>query len=317
MEFALNTGIFQFNVESEPELELLNKVAEKLGKIANIAIRVNPEVDAGTHVKITTGLKTSKFGIDINLAPAIYEKAAQLKNINPRGISVHIGSQITTLKPFEAAFIRVREFLHELTAKGLKIETLDLGGGLGVPYELGKVPPHPRDYAKMVRVIFSDFKGKMIFEPGRVISGNSGILVSEVIYVKPTDERVFLIVDAAMNDLIRPSYYAAHHDIVPVKLTSHVKPGSKTASVEYDIVGPVCETGDTFAQQRELPELKAGDLIAFRTAGAYGAVMASTYNSRRIVPEVMVKDGEFALTSRRMSYDEMFEREEIPSFLKS
>ena len=316
MEFALNTGIFQFNVESEPELELLNKVAGKLGKKAAIAIRINPDVDAKTHGKITTGLKTSKFGVNIDVAPELFEKARNMENIIVQGISVHIGSQITDLTPFDKAFRRVKTFLAELTLKGFKFTTLDLGGGLGIPYELGKNPPHPRDYAKMVLEIFSDWKGKLIFEPGRVLVGNAGILVSEVIYIKPTEERNFLIVDAAMNDLIRPSYYAAHHDIIPVALPQHTKPGTPTTSANYDIVGPVCETGDTFAQLREMPELKAGDLIAFRTGGAYGAVMASTYNSRKIVPEVMVEGAEYAVTSRRMSYDEMFEREQIPNWLK-
>lgn len=309
MAFALEKGILQFNVESIPELELLSKVASRLGKTANIAIRVNPDVDASTHGKITTGLKTSKFGIDIDIAKDVYELARKLPNINANSISVHIGSQITDLKPFENAFKRVREFVQELEQAGHKIERIDLGGGLGIPYEMGKNPPHPRDYAKMIKVIFAGTNYKFIFEPGRVIVGNAGILVSKVIYVKPTEQREFLIVDAAMNDLIRPSYYEAHHDIVPV--IANAKPESK-----YDIVGPVCETGDTFATLREMPKLKADDLIAFRSAGAYGSVMASTYNSRQMVAEVMVNGAEYALTSRRQSYDEMFEREIIPEWLK-
>jgi len=316
MRFALENDIFQFNVESAPELELLNKVAGEMGVKARIAIRVNPDVDAATHGKITTGLKTSKFGIDIDVAPQIFAQAAAMPNIDLQGVSVHIGSQITDLQPFEDAFLRLKEFVAELEKVGHKIHTIDLGGGLGIPYELGKVPPEPAAYAQIVKDIFADFAGKLIFEPGRVITGNAGILISEVIYVKSTAARNFLIVDAAMNDLIRPSYYDAHHDIIPVIHPPHAKPSEVLPQTEYDIVGPVCETGDTFAQLRALPELKAGDLIAFRSAGAYGAVMASTYNSRLMVAEVMVHGSEYAVTSRRQSYEEMFEREQIPSWLK-
>jgi diaminopimelate decarboxylase len=311
MEFALNSGILQFNVESEPELELLSKIASRLGKTAEIAIRVNPDVDAATHGKITTGLKTSKFGIDINLGRAMFKKARALPGIKAASVSVHIGSQITDLTPFEKAFIRVREFLKELEADGTILERVDLGGGLGIPYEVGKNPPHPAAYGEMVKKVFADEskKYKFIFEPGRVLVGNAGILISKVIYVKPTEQREFLIVDAAMNDLIRPSFYSAHHDIIPV-----IEKNSGTA--KYDIVGPVCETGDTFATLREMPELADGDLIAFRSSGAYGAVMASTYNSRKLVAEVMVNGQDYALTSRRQSYDEMFEREQTPEWLK-
>lgn len=310
MKFALEQNIFQFNVESEAELELLSETANKLGKTANIAIRVNPDIDAGTNSKITTGLKTSKFGVDINVAPELYQKAAKLPSIKVQAISVHIGSQITDFEPFKKAFIRVREFWQNLEKSGIKIARLDLGGGIGVPYEQSNTPPpHPREYAEIVLDIMKDFPGKLIFEPGRVLVGNAGIMVSEVIYTKPTDERNFLIVDAAMNDLIRPSFYSAHHDIIPVK-------ESKTNNVKYDIVGPVCETGDTFATLRELPELKSGDLVAFRTAGAYGAVMASTYNSRRILPEIMVKGSEFSEISSRQTYEQMFEREIMPKWLE-
>jgi diaminopimelate decarboxylase len=309
MEFALNTGILQFNVESEPELELLSKVASKLGKSADVAIRVNPDVDAATHGKITTGLKTSKFGIDINRGREMFDKAKALPAINAVSVSVHIGSQITDLKPFRDAFIRVREFLKELETAGHKIERVDLGGGLGIPYEVGKNPPHPSEYGKMVKEVFAGLNYKFIFEPGRVLVGNAGILVSKVIYVKPTEQREFLIIDAAMNDLIRPSFYSAHHDILPVK-------ESKKPPVKYDVVGPVCETGDTFATLREVPQLLPDDLVAFRSAGAYGAVMASTYNSRQIVAEVIVNNKEYSLISRRQTYDEMFEREIIPEWLK-
>ena len=312
MEFALSSGILQFNVESEPELELLSKVASKLGKTAEIAIRVNPDVDAATHGKITTGLKTSKFGIDINLGVAMFRKARSLPGIKAASVSVHIGSQITDLTPFEKAFIRVREFLKELEADGTVLERVDLGGGLGIPYEIGKNPPHPSAYGEMVKKVFAAEakKYRFIFEPGRVLVGNAGILVSKVIYVKPTEQREFLIVDAAMNDLIRPSFYSAHHDIIPVD-------EKKIGNAKYDIVGPVCETGDTFAELRPMPTLEQEDLIAFRSSGAYGAVMASTYNSRKIVAEVMVNGSEYALTSRRQSYEEMFEREVIPGWLKN
>jgi len=316
MRFALEIDIFQFNVESAPELELLNKVAGEIGKKARIAIRVNPDVDAATHGKITTGLKTSKFGIDVNVAPAIFAQAAAMANIDLQGVSVHIGSQITDLQPFESAFARLKDFVTDLEKAGHIIRTIDLGGGLGIPYELGKNPPTPEAYAQIVKNIFGDYSGKLIFEPGRVITGNAGILISEVIYVKATTARNFLIVDAAMNDLIRPSYYDAHHDIVPVVQPQHAKPNQELPQTQYDIVGPVCETGDTFATLRSLPELKAGDLIAFRSAGAYGAVMASTYNSRLMVAEVMVNGDEYAVTSRRQTYDEMFEREQIPAWLK-
>ena len=303
MKFALETGIFQFNVESEPELILLDKVAGELGKTAPVALRINPNVDAVTNAKITTGLKTSKFGIDIDYAPKVIELARSLENINLQGLSVHIGSQITDLEPFRKSYQRTKEFADEVG--GIKI--LDLGGGLGVPYERDKVPPHPNDYAKIVEDIFGDTDYKLCFEPGRVIAANAGIMVSKVIYVKPTDERDFLIIDGAMNDLIRPSYYNAHHDALPVKESSD--------SESYDIVGPVCETGDTFAEQRPMPKLEEGDLVAFRTAGAYGAVMAGTYNSRPIIAEVMVKGDKFAVTSRRQTYDEMFDREELPEWL--
>lgn len=316
MQFALNQGVFQFNVESIPEIELLNQVATELGKTANIAIRVNPDVDADTNDKITTGLKTSKFGIDIDIATEVFAHAKTLSGINVQGVSIHIGSQITDLTPFELAFKRVKEFVEELRNIGHDIQTLDLGGGLGVPYELGKNPPHPKDYAAIVNEIFAGFDCKLIFEPGRVITGNAGIMVSKVIHVKPTEEREFLIIDAAMNDLIRPSYYAAHHDIIPAKLAEHNVPNGKDSAPKYDIVGPVCETGDTFAKLREMQELQQGDLIAFRTAGAYGAVMASTYNSRPLIAEVMVNGADFAITARRQTYDEMFEREELPKWLK-
>ena len=307
MEFALQTEIFQFNVESESELELLSKTATHLNKTANIAIRVNPNVDAVTHGKITTGLKTSKFGIDIDLAGDVYKKAAQLPGINPHAISVHIGSQITDFEPFKKSFIRVREFVAELAKNGINIDIIDLGGGIGIPYEAGKIPPHPRDYALMVNEVFKDFKGKLIFEPGRVLVGNAGILVSKVIYIKKNDEREFLIIDAAMNDLVRPAMYNAYHDIIPV-----IADNSITKS--YDIVGPVCETGDTFAELREMPELAANDLVTFRTAGAYGSTMSSTYNSRLLAPEVMVNGDKFAIISRRMDYDEMLSREVMPDW---
>jgi diaminopimelate decarboxylase len=296
-------------VESEPELELLSKVATRMGKVARIAIRVNPDVDANTHGKITTGLKTSKFGIDIDVAPKIFAKAASLTGINACAVSVHIGSQITSLAPFEAAFKRVKSFVEELNANGHKITVVDLGGGLGIPYEIGKNPPHPKEYGKVVESVFGGTNYEFIFEPGRLLVGNAGILVSKVIYLKETDARNFLIIDAAMNDLIRPSFYSAHHDILPVI-------ENKNESKSYDVVGPVCETGDSFAAERKMAELKADDLVFFRSSGAYGSVMASTYNSRQLLAECMVNGEDYALTSRRQTYDEMFEREQTPQWLK-
>ncbi len=311
MTLALTGGIRQFNVESEPEMERLNAVAQMLGLVAPITVRVNPDVDAKTHAKIATGKKENKFGIPIGRAREVYARAAALPGIDVVGIDVHIGSQLTQLEPFEAAYKKVAELTRELRADGHDIRRLDLGGGLGIPYERSnEAPPLPSEYGAMVQRVLGDLDVEVEIEPGRLIAGNAGVLVSEVIYVKSGEEREFLIIDAAMNDLIRPAMYEAYHDIVPV---NEAAPGSE--KVKYDIVGPVCESGDTFAKQRDLDVLGEGDLIALRSAGAYGAVMASEYNSRPLIPEVLVQADQFAVIRKRPDYDEMINRDIIPEWL--
>lgn len=306
---ALRAGIHQINVESVPELETLNAIAQDLGVKAPIALRINPDVGAGGHAKITTGKKENKFGIDWVDAHGIYQRASEMAGISVQGIAIHIGSQIADLQPFEDAFLRVRDLVAMLRADGIQITRLDLGGGLGVPYEDGTIPPPPKAYGDIVRQTLGDLGCSIMLEPGRLIAGNAGLLVSDVIYVKEGHTRTFAIVDAAMNDLVRPSMYEAFHAIVPV-----AEP-TTDETIEYDVVGPVCETGDTFAKQRPLPPLKAGDRVAFRTAGAYGAVMASQYNARPLVPEVLVKDGNWAVIRRRPSMDEMLALEAMPEWL--
>lgn len=311
MRVALEGGIRQFNVESEPELQALSGVATDLGKIAPITIRVNPDVDAKTHEKIATGKAENKFGIPISRAREVYSLAASLPGIEVVGIDVHIGSQLTDLEPFEIAYGKVAELTRALRADGHDIRRLDLGGGLGIPYERKNVaPPLPVEYGDMVRRVLGDLGCEIEIEPGRLIAGNAGVLVSEVIYVKQGEDRQFLIVDAAMNDLVRPSMYSAHHDIVPV-----VQPEPGIETVPYDVVGPVCESGDTFAKGRQIAPLAAGELVAFRSAGAYGAVMASEYNSRPLVPEVLVSGYQFAVIRRRPTFDELVNRDTIPSWL--
>lgn len=311
MRAALEGGIRQFNVESEPELEVLSQVATALGKTAPITIRVNPDVDAKTHEKIATGKKENKFGIPISRAPEVYARAASLPGLRVVGIDVHIGSQLTDLAPFEEAYAKVAELTGILRAQGHRIERLDLGGGLGIPYtRSNEAPPLPSEYGAMVKRVLGHLGCEIEIEPGRLIAGNSGLLVSSVIYHKAGEDRDFLIVDAAMNDLVRPSMYGAHHDIVPV-----VEPPPGAERLAYDIVGPVCETGDTFAKGRALARLGAGDLVAFRSAGAYGAVMASEYNTRPLVPEVLVKGDQFAVIRARPSYEEMIGRDTVPDWL--
>ena len=308
---ALEGGIRQFNVESEPEMRAISEIASSMGVVAPIAIRVNPDVDAKTHEKIATGKSENKFGIPIAKARAAYAEAAALPGLRVVGVDVHIGSQLTDLAPFEAAFVKVRELTLTLRADGHRIERLDLGGGLGIPYTRSNdAPPLPTDYGAMIKRVLGDLDAEIEIEPGRLISGNSGLLVSQVIYVKNGEGRDFLILDAAMNDLVRPSMYDAHHDIVPV---AEAAPGSPTQA--FDVVGPVCETGDTFAKARDLPLVAAGDLVAFRSAGAYGAVMASEYNSRPLVPEVLVRGDQFAVIRARPSFDEMLKRDSIPEWL--
>lgn len=311
MRTALEGGIRQFNVESEPELEALSQVADSLGLTAPIALRVNPDVDARTHEKIATGRKEDKFGVPIARAREIYARAATLPGLRVVGIDMHIGSQLTDLAPFEAAFTRMADLTRVLRADGHVIERLDLGGGLGIPYTRDNTaPPLPQDYGDLVKRVLGDLGCEIEIEPGRLISGNAGVLVSSVIYRKAGDAREFLIIDAAMNDLVRPAMYAAHHDIVPL---SEPVPGQVVAPV--DIVGPVCESGDTFAKARNMPLLNAGDIVAFRSSGAYGAVMASEYNTRPLVPEVLVRGDHFAVIRARPTYDEIIARDSIPDWL--
>lgn len=308
---ALDAGILQINVESEPELELLGQVATDKGVSAPVAIRINPGIDALTHDKITTGKAENKFGIEWTRAHRVYCRAMTMPGIDIVGIAVHIGSQVTDLEPFREAYVRTRDLAALLRADGLAIRRLDLGGGLGIPY--GDEPaPSPGEYAAVVKSAIGDLDCRLILEPGRVIAGNAGILVTSVLYVKEGATRRFVVVDAAMNDLMRPALYNAFHGIATV-----MEAPAKTERKEVDVVGPICETGDTFAVGRPLPPLKAGDLLAIRAAGAYGAVMSSVYNTRPLVPEVLVRGGDFALVRERLSVDDMLSREVIPNWLKT
>ncbi len=311
MRLALTGGIRQFNVESEPELRALSEVATSLGLTAPITIRINPDVDARTHEKIATGKKENKFGIPIARASEVYAEAARLPGLQVIGIDVHIGSQLTELEPFEQAYLKVADLTRQLRAEGHTISRLDLGGGLGIPYERSNTaPPLPTDYGALIKRTVGDLGCEIEIEPGRLISGNAGLLVASVIYVKEGEGRDFLILDAAMNDLVRPSMYGAHHDIVPV-----IEPGAATEAQPFDVVGPVCETGDTFAKARPLAPLHEGDLVAFRSAGAYGAVMASEYNTRPLIPEVLVHGDHFAVIRARPTFDEILNRDTIPEWL--
>ena len=311
MRLALTGGIRQFNVESEPEMRALSEVAVSLGVTAPITVRVNPDVDARTHEKIATGKKENKFGIPIARASEVYAEAARLPGIEVIGIDVHIGSQLTELEPFEQAYLKVADLTRRLRSEGHDIRRLDLGGGLGIPYmRSNEAPPLPTDYGALIKRTVGDLGCEVEIEPGRLISGNAGLLVAGVIYVKNGEGRDFLILDAAMNDLVRPSMYGAHHDIVPV-----VEAPAAGPTHAYDVVGPVCETGDTFAKAREMPLVGEGDLVAFRSAGAYGAVMASEYNTRPLVPEVLVKGDHFAVIRERPSFDEILNRDTIPAWL--
>jgi diaminopimelate decarboxylase len=308
---ALQGGIRQFNVESEPEMEVLSAQAVALGMTVPITIRVNPDVDAKTHAKIATGKSENKFGIPIARARSVYAMAAALPGLEVIGIDVHIGSQLTDLAPFELAYQKVAELTETLRADGHDIRRLDLGGGLGIPYAYSnEAPPLPSDYGDLIKRTVGHLGCEIEIEPGRLIAGNAGIMVSEVIYVKSGEGRDFLIVDGAMNDLIRPAMYEAHHDIIPV-----VEPEVGIAQQPYDIVGPICESGDTFAKQRMMPPLESGDLIAFRSAGAYGAVIASEYNSRLLIPEVLVNGDQFAVIRPRPTFEDMINRDTIPSWL--
>lgn len=308
---ALSGGIRQFNVESEPEMAVINEVALELGVVAPITVRVNPDVDAKTHAKIATGKSENKFGIPISRAREVYAQAARLPGLKVVGIDVHIGSQLTQLEPFAQAYEKVAQLTEELRADGHDVIRLDLGGGLGIPYTRSNdAPPLPTEYGQLIKDTLGHLGCEIEIEPGRLIAGNAGIMVTKVIYVKQGEDREFMIVDAAMNDLIRPAMYEAHHEIDPVV---EARPGVEQQP--YDIVGPVCETGDTFAKERVMAPVQTGELIAFRGAGAYGAVMASEYNSRPLIPEVLVNGDQFAVIRRRPSLDEMINRDTIPEWL--
>jgi diaminopimelate decarboxylase len=311
MGFALEAGIFAFNVESEAELIALSEVAAARGMTARIAVRVNPDVDAKTHHKIATGKAENKFGVPFDEAPRLYALASRLPGIAPSGVHMHIGSQITELAPFKNAFALLRELVGSLRAAGFAIEFVNLGGGLGIPYRSDEpAPPRPEDYARLVAAEVGDLGVRLLFEPGRMIAGNAGILVARVLYVKRGASKTFTIVDAAMNDLMRPTLYEAYHEILPV-----IEPAPGTPTILTDVAGPVCETGDYLALARTLPKLNAGDLISVMTAGAYGAVLASEYNSRLLVPEVLVAGTRYSVTRPRPSYDDMLAKERLPNWL--
>jgi len=303
-------GVRQFNVESEPEMEVLNEVALSLGVRAPIAVRVNPGVDAATHDKIATGRSGDKFGIPIGRAPRAYASAGAMKGLKVVGLDVHIGSQLTDLAPFEAAYAKIVALARSLRADGHDIRRLDLGGGLGISYEPNAATPPLAEYCALVRRCAGDLGCGIDIEPGRLISGNAGLMVARTIYVKRGADRDFLVLDAAMNDLIRPAMYGAYHEIIPAVAPT---PGSRP--VHYDVVGPVCESGDTFARRRELPPMKPDDLVAFRSAGAYAAVMASEYNTRPLVPEVLVQGDKFAVIRARPTLEEILNRDNIPEWL--
>ena len=313
LAFAVQTGVCEINVESEPELDLLAEVAARLGKRQAIAIRVNPDVSAGGHAKIATGKSENKFGVSFAEALRLYAKAESLPSIHAAGVACHIGSQITDLTPMREAFAKMRGLVENLRQHGHKVERLDLGGGLGVPYFNQPTPPAPDAFAAMVAEVTQGLNVQLAFEPGRMIAANAGVLISEVIHVHERPEgRRFLVLDAGMNDLIRPAMYDAYHAISPLK-----EPAGDAGLVTYDVVGPVCETGDTFTRDRDLPPLGAGDLVAFLSAGAYGAAMSSEYNSRPLVPEVLVKGEHYAVIRPRPTYEEMLAREPMAPWLKA
>lgn len=311
MEAALRANIRVFNVESLAELELLNEVALSMGKKAPIAFRVNPDVTAGGHDKISTGKKENKFGIAWSSAETAYAQAAKLPGIEIVGVDVHIGSQIDDLAPFEIAIAKVGGLISRLREAGHHIKSFDIGGGLGIPYgNNAKVPPPPSEYGAMVKRLTADMDVEMIFEPGRMIAGNAGVLLSKVLYVKQGEDRDFLILDAAMNDLIRPALYDAYHDMEPV-----IASGAEAEEAIYDVVGPICESGDTFTKGREMPTLKSGDLIVMHSTGAYGAAQSSQYNTRPLIPEVLVKGDRFEVIRERPTIAEILKSERIPDWL--
>jgi diaminopimelate decarboxylase len=308
---AIDEGILCINVESEPELELLSSIAVAKGRAAPISVRVNPDIDPKTHHKIATGKAENKFGIPISRAREVYARAAKLKGLKVTGVDMHIGSQITDLDPFGDAFTLLAEFVRDLRGDGHIISHVDLGGGLGIPYhDNNEPPPHPEEYAAVVKRATRDLNCKLIFEPGRLLVGNAGILVTRVLFVKHGEAKNFIVVDAAMNDLIRPTLYDAHHEIWPV-----AQPAAAARRIRADVVGPVCESGDFLALGRDLPEPKAGDLLAVMSAGAYGAVQAGTYNTRPLVPEVLVKGAEWAVVRPRLEVDQLIELDRMPAWL--
>ncbi|MBV8439300.1 MAG: diaminopimelate decarboxylase [Hyphomicrobiales bacterium] len=314
MTLGLDEKILCFNVESEPELEALSALASARGATAPIAIRVNPDIDARTHAKIATGKSENKFGVPISRAREVYARARALPGLAIRGVDMHIGSQITDLEPFDSAFALIADFVAVLRADGHAIEHVDLGGGLGIPYRTdNNPPPFPQAYADIVARHTRSLDCRVYLEPGRLIVGNAGVLVTSVIFVKQGENKRFVIVDAAMNDLVRPTLYEAHHDILPVKA-----PAPRSANlIRADVVGPVCESGDFLALDRDIPPVAAGDLIAVMSAGAYGAVQAGAYNSRLLIPEVLVKGADFALIRRRPTYEELIALDTLPPWLKA
>ena len=311
LALAIDEGILCINVESEPELDLLSSIAASKGRKAPVSVRVNPDVDAKTHHKIATGKAENKFGIPISRARAVYAHAAKLPGIKVTGVDMHIGSQITDLDPFGNAFALLAEFVRELRADGHAISHVDLGGGLGIPYrDDNEPPPHPEAYAAVVKRATRDLGCKLIFEPGRLLVGNAGILVTRVLFVKHGEAKNFIVVDAAMNDLIRPTLYDAHHEIWPV-----AEPAAAAPHIRADVVGPVCESGDFLALGRDLPEPKSGDLLAVMSAGAYGAVQAGTYNTRALVPEVLVNGADWALVRPRLDAEQLIALDRLPPWL--
>jgi diaminopimelate decarboxylase len=313
LALAVDEGILCVNVESEAELELLSEIAAGKGRTAGVSVRVNPDVDAKTHAKIATGKAENKFGIPISHARDVYARAAKLPGLEVTGVDMHIGSQIIELEPFDDAFALLSDFVRTLRADGHAISHIDLGGGLGIPYrEDNEPPPHPEAYAQIVKRATRDLGCKLIFEPGRLIVGNAGILVTRVIYLKRGEAKAFVIVDAGMNDLIRPTLYEAHHDIRPVR-----EPPPRAPRIVADVVGPVCESGDFLALDRDLAEPQPGDLLAVMTAGAYGAVQAGTYNTRALVPEVLVREGEWALVRPRLEVSELIALDRLPPWLRA
>ncbi len=308
LELGLDRKIGQFNLESEEEGQLLAQIAASRGETAPATLRVNPDVDAGTHAKISTGKKENKFGVAVDVAPEIYARLAQLDGLNMRGVAVHIGSQLQNLDPLEKCYLRIGQLVADLRAAGHQITHVDLGGGLGVPHRPGENPPSPAEYGAMVARVTKDWDVTLMFEPGRVIAGNSGIMVTEVIRIKPGVNSDFVVVDAAMNDLMRPAIYDAWHHFEAVEPS-----GEKMIA---SIVGPICESSDIFAKEREVDRVKTGDLGIFRTAGAYGATMANTYNSRPLVPEVLVDGDRYAVVAERIDPATIMAAEHVPEWLK-